>query len=346
MGDLNWNLDEKSSHGQEYENSIAEIYELTQHIKIPTRITAGRTSLLDIVMSNVGNINYSGCIDYVISDHYPIYVIKKRITVKRLKERIDGRPLGSLNWEFFQEKLVEYDWENILSAGNLDDIWSGVKSAITEILNNLCPLKWMSVISNKPSWFNSELTDIAKQRDRLFQIYRRSNCTRNNIFNEAVLKRQEFNRLSKIARENFYRDQLMFYKNDQKRFWKKVSELLGSNTSAPVENVFRHGTDILLNMEDRVEEINQFFAMVGERVAREIPYKPCILLDHEVLKQRLDHFTPLSIDGFLKIVSELKMLKSSGINGLNSRVIIKAMKTIPEVFVFMCKNHLVRESFR
>lgn len=150
---------------------------------------------------------------------------------------------------------------------------------ITEILDTLCPCKWMKVTLNKPIWLNNELTELAKQRDRLFQIYRRSNRTHDDIFNEAVLKRREFNRPSKLARENFFKDQLLHYKNDQILFWKKVSELLGSNVTAPVEKVYRYGTDTLLEAEDSVEEINRFLAGVGERVTVEIPDRPYSILD-------------------------------------------------------------------
>lgn len=42
----------------------------------------------------------------------------------------------------------------------------------------------------------------------------------------------------------------------------------------------------------------------------------------------------------MKIVSELKISKSSGISGLNSRVVLTAMKTIPDVFVYLCNKSL------
>lgn len=115
---------------------------------------------------------------------------------------------------------------------------------------------------------------------------------------------------------------MLYHKNDQILLWKKVSELLGSNVTD------RYGTNTLLEANDSVEEINIFFAGVGERVIVEIPDRPYHLLDQEVKDTGLNHSAPLTVSGFLKIVTELKISKSSGIKGLNSRVIIKAMKTI------------------
>lgn len=48
----------------------------------------------------------------------------------------------------------------------------------------------------------------------------------------------------------------------------------------------------------------------------------------------------MTVDSFLKIVSELKVSKSSGINGLNCQVMLLAMTTIPEIFVFICNKSL------
>lgn len=82
----------------------------------------------------------------------------------------------------------------------------------------------------------------------------------------------------------------MHYKTDQMGFWKKVKELLGTNATAPVENVFRYGTNILLKTQDSVDEINNFFAGDGERIVNEIPSRPCSLLGPEVKDTRWNYF--------------------------------------------------------
>lgn len=110
-------------------------------------------------------------------------------------------------------------WESVLLQDDIDVIRAGIKDSIVNILNLLCPLKWIKVVTNKPIWLNSELFGIAKQRDRLFQIYQQSKRTCEDIFREAVKTRREFNRLSKLGGENFYRDQLMYNKTDQVVFW-------------------------------------------------------------------------------------------------------------------------------
>lgn len=133
------------------------------------------------------------------------------------------------------------DWHSILSAADINETWSGIKDRMVQVTDKLCPNKWMTVIKNKPAWLTNELMDLGRERDKLFQIYRRSKKTGVNIYNEAVKKRCEFNRLSKTFRENFFREQLLVYKDDQSKFWKKVYELIGNPSGEPIERVFKYG---------------------------------------------------------------------------------------------------------
>lgn len=77
MGDLNWNMEDESSNGFRAVRNILELYSLEQHIKVSTRITSKNSSLIDLMMSNISNVNFAGCIDYMVSDHYPTFISKK-----------------------------------------------------------------------------------------------------------------------------------------------------------------------------------------------------------------------------------------------------------------------------
>lgn len=205
-----------------------------------------------------------------------------------------------MNSDEFQILLIDHDWGNLLSAGDVSQIWTNVKACISNIVDVLCPLKWLKIVANKSAWLNSEPTELAKQRDRLFQIFRRSKRTRQDMYDKAVIKRREFNRLSKRARENFFKEQLIYYKSDQEKFWKKVYELVGSTATATVENVFKYRTNNLLNTVDSAEEMNDFFAGIGKRVVHTISYIPYVQLDAKVKDSELSSFTPLTTSSFFK----------------------------------------------
>lgn len=47
----------------------------------------------------------------------------------------------------------------------------------------------------------------------------------------------------------------------------------------------------------------------------------------------IDQFKTLTVDGFLEIIADFDVQKSSGIKGMSSNLLIDAMKAIPTVFI-------------
>lgn len=95
--------------------------------------------------------------------------------------------------------------------------------------------------------------------------------------------------------------------------------------------VFRPGTDELCSQQDSIEVINDFFAIVGEMVVQDLADISHKQLD-DVNQTSKEQFDPMMDGKFLEIAKELHFSKSSGIDGLNSRLIIEAMKAMPSVF--------------
>lgn len=48
----------------------------------------------------------------------------------------------------------------------------------------------------------------------------------------------------------------------------------------------------------------------------------------------------MSVAEFLEIVSDLTCIKSSGVDNINSKLIIDGMRAIPEVFTKVCNKSL------
>lgn len=139
------------------------------------------------------------------------------------------------------------------------------------------------------------------------------------------MKRRDFDRACKLAKSNFYKEQLSNCQKDQKKFWNLVSDFFGSKTDAINDKVYEYGTENLLGESDSIEEINHFFAAIGERVTKEFRF---LKYSKDTLPSSVDilcDFRTMSTGEFLGIVAELKCSKSSGIDDLNSRLMITAM---------------------
>ena len=104
MGDLNCDLlkEEKLSDTPTKKlNSLHELYQLSQLIDEPTRITMTRSSLIDHIITNTLEKNsHSGVIHTGISDHSLVFAIRKiRIIQKKEKNTFEIR-----NMKNFDEK--------------------------------------------------------------------------------------------------------------------------------------------------------------------------------------------------------------------------------------------------
>ena len=116
LGDLNCNLLEEKAYFNAPTNklnSLYELYQLSQLIKEPTRITMKSSSLIDHVVTNTPEkISHSGVIHTGISDHSLIYAIRK-IKAFQKTDCVEIRNMKNFNESKFIEELYKQHWEYI-----------------------------------------------------------------------------------------------------------------------------------------------------------------------------------------------------------------------------------------
>lgn len=290
MGDLNWDYFNTRGGKKMIDEIISELG-LFLHTTMATRISGCKSSLLDLILSNMKNVAEAGCLDYALSDHFPVYLIKKRLVDRRVMKWIYRRSLKNYDFDYYDHVLCSFNWDSLFCEENdVDTIWSSFKQRLCDIVNGLCPFRWMRVRMDKPVWLNSYIQELATDRDRLFRNYRRGKKTNENLYKAAVLKRREYVRACTAAKNNYFKEQLVLNKKNQTKFWKTIEEFLGNQNKVIIGRVYKYGTDDLLNLTDSLNEINSFFAEIGDRVSDEIPF-----IAHSMLGEQVDD---LSMDNF------------------------------------------------
>lgn len=93
MGDLNCDYSDIDGIGHKMINDICDEFGLTQEIKRYTRVTHRSFSLINSILTNGKNISYTGCVNYNISDHCPVFIVKTRVSNARENECIYRRTL-------------------------------------------------------------------------------------------------------------------------------------------------------------------------------------------------------------------------------------------------------------
>lgn len=94
-GDLNCNLAiDKNIHIKKL-NDLMDVYQLQQHIKSPTRVTATSKTLLDLILTKIDDTKTvnAGVIHLGISDHSLVFIYLKLLTpVRQRKVKCEYKP--------------------------------------------------------------------------------------------------------------------------------------------------------------------------------------------------------------------------------------------------------------
>lgn len=179
---------------------------------------------------------------------------------------------------------------------------------------------------------------VAQDRDRLFRNYRRSKKQNPSIYQQAVAKWREFNKLIKSVKSNYVTEQLSLYKNNQVKFWQSINRLSGSTVSWVIDQVYDPDTMELCS-EISVEQINNFFAEVGERVIRSLPDLAYTQNDEEA-DIYMKEFGLMGLTEYYDIIKEMDYSKASGVCDKNTTLLLDAMKALPNVCLDICNTSL------
>ena len=93
-----------------------------------------------------------GVLNYNVSDHLPVFVIKKKQRTKLVKKKISGRSYKNYDSDVFLRLLGDQDWNNYFVINDPDRLWDIMIRNITHSLDSLCPIKLLTVVDTKPGW--------------------------------------------------------------------------------------------------------------------------------------------------------------------------------------------------
>ena len=173
MGDMNVNYRDRQNKAFDSMKEFECVYNLEQLIKDPTRITNRCKSTIDLIWSNMEHISNSGVMDTILSDHLPVYVVKKKMREQKKCKFITGRSYRNYTKEQFQNSVVSHaDWMTFWNSNEHDPelLWEVMKNIIIDCANLHCPIKRMKIRDDSPRWFNRELIEELYHKDDLYKI--------------------------------------------------------------------------------------------------------------------------------------------------------------------------------
>jgi hypothetical protein len=330
LGDFNINILESSSHVPTAE-FIETIYSnsLFPLITKPTRLQGNSATLIDNIFYN--NLTQSEMINGIlytdISDHFPVFSIdflKKKSSTYTEYDQSKSRVYSNINIDKFKDKLQQIDWSSIISSTNGKAAFSQFYEKFCVLYDDSFPFAKNNRYCNRIKWLTVGLKKSIRIKNKLYLKYKKSKQNDDLILYKDYKKR--LLQILRISERNHYHNLLEEHKNNVKKTWIVLKDIIGKKKSKCLQDKFNVGNNIITNKKQISEGFNDYFTNVGKSLEQNIA-----ISDIDPI-QYIHSSNPDSI--FLSPVTEtevknlLQHLKntSCGLDGIHAKIIKKTFE--------------------
>ena len=204
----------------------------------------------------------TGILDDFLSDHLPIFAIRKKDRERVTRTWKTIRLYRLYNEEMFKNLLGAYDWGDFYDKTDPDELWAIISMRIQEILSVMCPYKRILLRDRKTPWITPEIINCIQERSKFMKIFRRSG--NEGIFEIVKYLRNKINSLVRKAKSEYIKANLRNNRTNPKKFWRTLNNVLKGETSRQQTTNF---VDPISNKEvptkDACDFLNNFFVNIG-----------------------------------------------------------------------------------
>ena len=320
LGDFNVDFTDKKLPSYKDLNLVTRMWGLNQQITSPTRYYVREGVLLnttiDLIFTNSDFITFAGTLDLNICDHSAVLVTRKKLSEKRKKVEFTGRSYRNYDKAAFQNTLTNEDWAPLFESTNPDEQWDIMLNIILNNINQMSPLRSCKVDEVKEAWITNEALEAIRDKDRALRLAKRSG--RVEDWEEAKRLRNKVGRDLENLRADFLKKQQEVNSDDPKKFWRAVSSIIPKN-KAKSGTIWSRDADEgnKVPSPQTAAFINTFFTNIGPELARE--HKTDWSYFGETVGATMGRVTT-SAEEVRRLVKDINIMKSSGLDDLSSRV--------------------------
>jgi len=318
LGDLNCDLLSPNNPQARRLENLAELFQLTQLINEPTRITEKTRTLIDVILTNTPTrVVQSGVIHIGISDHSLVYTIRKIgiSTTRNSHNMISYRSKKHFNIDKFINDLNSVPWENLDNLENPDDMWNTWKKSFLSVLDSHAPIKRKRIRNKTSPWMTIDLRKAITNRDNLKKKAIRTDSTR-DWMNFRAAKNRVNNDIKK-TKKDYYHQHFDQNTDSSKEIWKTINEILSRESCQnPYIKSIKVSNKTFSDSKEIAETFNAHFAEIGTKLAGNIPDGPNTFADY--LTQSSCSFTlqHTSTEEITKIINSMDTTKATGLDGI------------------------------
>ena len=297
-GDFNVNLLDITSCA--INDFLNELHSHSLHpiINLPTRVTDFSATLIDNFFCDFSLLPAKSCVIRTdVSDHYLIsYLLKNNNNISELKTR----NFSTKNKIIFSQKLLSSDWNHLYTIKDVDKVFSYFIKKLKRIYNKCFPFISVPSKNNKPPWISLGLVKSIRHKNILYKQTK----TNLNLRPKYIAYRNKLTKLMRIAKQNYYKNILITFKNKSAKLWSHLNSLIKSKEKNQIP--------IKPNV------LNDFFVSVFKQAPN---YVSKFKMPANLIVQKSLYLSPITLDEIINTMCSLSNSRSVGSDNLNPLLI-------------------------
>ena len=329
VGDLNINYNTRNTSPFKLLKEIERDFGLKQLITKPTRITPTSSTPIDLILTDSNNIMSSGVLDICISDHLPIFYIRKKTREHNPKKKVKGRSYKRYEKDNYQHDIINDNrWTKFWDeSSNVDIMWDVFHEIIVDHASQHCPVIDLYVNEKCPYWFSRDLIEEINYKNFL---YKQAKCSgKTDDWDKFKNQKNLVKGLIFRAKNNYVTEQLDTNLNDSRKLWKNISVLsgLGRNKRNIGMTEVENGIGEVVNGQAAADYMNDFYTSVGPTINKTFKED----WDQNSFKLQTDtifDFEFITETQVRKLVEQVDMTKSAALGDLSTRIVKDAFSCL------------------
>ena len=315
LGDFNVNLGIRNTPESLLVNTFLKDNSLKQLIIEHTRLTNRGGSCIDWIITDCPFVKESGILEELLSDHFSIFVVRKKDREKTVKKWTKIRIYKNYDKDNFCALLANLDWVQYYAMRDVDELWNIIYVRIIEILEIMCPYKRVCLRDPKMPWVTAEVVKAINERKKYVRMYWK---TKNQfIWDICKYLRNRCNTLVRNAKAIYIKNSLRRTVDELNFFWKSINNLL----KGPKKDIIAHEfvdniTGEVIEQQSVCDYLNKFYANVGKVQPTNAVPKPQWNL-HDIGYD----FEPVTKDEVRNLVKEIDIGKDSCVDGISTSIL-------------------------
>ena len=251
-------------------------------VKYPTRITNKSATCIDhLYTNNKNSITNKFLLLEDISDHLSIFATINNKPITKKCEPIYYRNFNKLNDENFMKECSNEIQKLQLEFSDKPNTdihteFQSLNNTLTKTIDKYLPLQRLSKkatkLKQKP-WLSKGILKSSKVKNRLYKKLVKTNFRNTDLHSKYKQYRNKLTHIIDAAKQKYYQKQLFTSKNDSKRTWQVLNDLIGKNKKdAKLPDKLLCNTKTIQDPKEIANTLNKHFAEIGKTNQNEIDF--------------------------------------------------------------------------